>query len=127
MWHGRYYEDVPNQEERKRVSVPLGSIDSMTKSEAKRKLRTTLEELGVNTEDHLTRATCTPRTFAQDAAWWKEIRLVLLKPSTQENMGSHVDKYLVPRFLGLQIEAIDERQVQAFIVQLSRTEYVSPS
>ncbi len=52
MWHGRYYADVPGQEERKRMSVPLGSIDSMTKSEAKRKLRSLLEEKGINSEAH---------------------------------------------------------------------------
>jgi hypothetical protein len=43
MWHGRYYVDLPGKDERRRVSVPLGSVSTMKKTEAKRKLRAMLE------------------------------------------------------------------------------------
>jgi len=124
MWHGRYYADVSGQDERKRMSVPLGPTDSMTKPEAKRKLRALLEQMGINSEAHLIRATRVAKTFAQEAEWWKENRLSLFKPSCQEAMGSHVDKYLLPRFGKLPVDAVDERQVQEFIAELSRTEFV---
>ncbi len=123
MWHGRYYVDVVGQDERKRVSVPLGSTDSMTKPEARRKLRTLLEGNGFNTEAHFVRTTRPGRTFAEEAEWWKENRLSLFKPSCQETMGGHTDKYLLPRFGKLSLDSIDERQVQEFIAQLNRTEY----
>ena len=123
-WHGRYYADVSGQDERKRMSVPLGPTDSMTKPEAKRKLRALLEQMGINSEAHLIRATRVAKTFAQEAEWWKENRLSLFKPSCQEAMGSHVDKYLLPRFGKLPVDAVDERQVQEFIAELSRTEFV---
>lgn len=109
------------------MSVPLRPIGSMTKPEAKRRLRALLEEKGINSEAHLIRATRAARTFAQEAEWWKENRLSLFKPSCQEGMGSHVDKYLVPRFGKLPVDAVDERQAQEFIAELSRTEFVSPN
>jgi integrase len=124
-WHGRYYVDVVGQDERKRVSVPLGSTDSMTKPEAKRRLRAMLEENGINTEAHFIRTTRPGRSFAEEAEWWKDNRLSLFKPSCQETMGGHIDKYLLPRFGQLSLDSIEERQVQEFIAQLNRTEYLS--
>jgi len=125
MWHGRYYVDL--QERRKRVSVPLGPIEQYTKPEAKRKLRELLEQSGVNTEAHLLHAIKASRTFEQESAWWRQNKLSLFKPSCQETMGSHIDKYLVPRFSELSIDAVDERRVQEFIADLNRTELAPKS
>jgi integrase len=127
MWHGRYYADVPGQQKRKCLSVPLAPIKSMTITQAKRKLRSMLEQLGINSSDYLERVDMDVRTFSREAEWWRANRLSLFKPSTQEKMGSHLDKYLLPRFGRLPVSAIDERQVQQFIADLSRTEYESPS
>lgn len=127
MWHGRYYVDVPGEEQRRKVSVPLGSIQSIKKTEAKRKLRAMLEEMGLNEDTHLERTEAGARTFGSEAAWWKENRLPIFKPSCQETMGSHLDKYLLPRFGSLPIAAIDERRVQEFIADLMRTEYTWPN
>lgn len=125
MWHGRYYVDV--QDRRKRVSVPLGPIDQFTKPQAKRKLRDLLEQSGVNTEAHLLQAIGMSQTFSQEAAWWRQNKLSLLKPSCREAMGSHIDKYLLPRFGDLPIDAVDERRVQGFIADLNRTELAPKS
>jgi integrase len=99
----------------------------MAKSQAKRKLRTLIEEQGLNKDSHLQHIEAGGRTFASEAAWWKENRLPVSKPSFQETAGSHIDKYLVPRFGSLPISAIDERRVQEFIADLTRTEYVWPN
>jgi Phage integrase, N-terminal SAM-like domain len=99
----------------------------MAKSQAKRKLRTLIEEQGLNKDSHLEHIEAGGRTFASEAAWWKENRLPVSKPSFQETAGSHIDKYLVPRFGSLPISAIDERRVQEFIADLTRTEYVWPN
>jgi hypothetical protein len=125
MWHGRYYVDL--QERRKRVSVPLGPVGQFTKPEAKRKLRDLLEQSGVNTEAHLLQAIGVNQTFSQEAAWWRKNKLSLHKPSCQETMGSHVDKYLLPQFGDLPINAVDERKVQEFIADLNRTELAPKS
>jgi integrase len=127
MWHGRYYVDIPGEENRRRASVPLGSIHTMKKPEAKRKLRALLEEMGLNEDSHLERTEAGAKTFDSEAAWWKANRLPIFKPSCQETMGSHLDKYLIPRFGSLPITAVDERRVQEFIADLMRMEYKWPN
>jgi integrase len=92
-------------------------------SQAKRKLRTLLQELGLNEDSHLERFSANARTFTQEASWWRENRLAMFKPSCQEAMGSHLDKYLLPRFGSLPLAALDERRTQEFIADLIRTEY----
>ena len=129
MWCDRYYEDVPGQDQRKYLCIPLGPVKTMTKAEAKRKLRSILEKRGVNAADYLERVNHQNedvRTFAQEAMWWTENRLSLFKPSTQDKMNSHLEKYLLPRFGMVPVSVIDERQVQQFIAELSRTEYKTP-
>jgi len=125
MWHGRFYVDL--QDRRKRMSVPLGPTEQFTRPEAKRKLRELLGQLGVNTEAHLLQATKPSRTFEQESAWWRQNKLSLFKPSCRETMGSHIDKYLLPRFGDLSIDAVDERRVQEFIADLNRTELAPKS
>jgi integrase len=127
MWHGRYYVDIPNQEMRRKTSVPLGSVHSMKKTEAKRKLRAMLEEIGLNSDQHLENNTRGGRTFAEEASWWRENRLSIFKPSTQEAMGSHLDKYLIPRFGALPLAMIDDRRVQEFIADMTRAKYTWPN
>lgn len=121
MWHGRYYVDIGDR--RKRLSVPLCPANQMTKAEAKRKLRALIEESGVNTEEHLLQSVRMVRTFAEEANWWKENKLSLRKPSVQEMWGGYVDRYFVPHFGKLPLDAIDERRVQEFISVLNKTYY----
>jgi integrase len=125
QWHGRYYVDLKDR--RKRVSVPLGAVEELTKTEAKQVLRKLLEREGINTAEHLMRAIRPVTTFAQESEWWKENKLSLFKPSCQETMGSHIDKYLSPRFGPLSVDEVDERKVQEFIADLNRTELAPKS
>jgi integrase len=127
MWHGRYYVDVPGEGNRRKASVSLGSIKSMNKQEAKRKLRTLVQGMGLNEDSHLEHLEAGARTFVSEALWWKENRLPMLKPSCQETMGSHIDKYLIPRFGSLPIDAVDERRVQEFIADLARRQHKWPN
>ena len=123
MWHGRYYADVAGQGERRRASVPIGPVKELTKTEAKRKLRTMLEQMGLNSDDHLVRLETDVKTFASVAEWWRENKLSVFKPSSQENMGDQIDRYLLPRFGALTMTAITEERVQEFIAILSKTHY----
>jgi len=131
MWHGRYYVDVPGQEKRRFASVPLGPVSrkkkGMKKNEAKRKLRAMLEEMGLNKDSHLEHTEKGGRTFAAEATWWKENKMAIYKPSCQETMGSHLDKYLLPQFEKLPLVAIDERRVQEFVAELTRMKYKWPN
>jgi integrase len=123
MWHGRYYVDVPGQTERRRASTPIGPVEELTKTEAKRKLRSMLEQMGLNSDDHLVRLEADVKTFASVASWWRENKMSVFKPSTQENDGDQIDRYLLPRFGALTMAAITEERVQEFIAELSRTCY----
>lgn len=127
VWHGRFYVDVPGQEKRRKASVPLGSIRSMTKTQAKRKLRSMLEQMGLNDDCHLERTHAAAKTFGTEAAWWRDNKLEMFKPSCRETMGSHLDKYLLARFGAMPLAAIDERAVQEFIAELVRVDYKRPN
>jgi integrase len=99
----------------------------MNKTQAKRKLRTELQEMGLNDEAHLERTNTVVKTFNEEAAWWRTNHLSILKASSQETMGSHIDKYLLPRFGKMPVSAVDERRVQEFIADLIPMEHVWPS
>ena len=120
MWHGRYYVDVAGQEQRKRMSIPLGFIADPTKPEARHKLREVLAELGVNTAEHLERAVQAINTFGQEAEWWRENRLPLMKRSTQDGMTGHLNNHLLPYFGHLPVTVIEEKRVQEFVTSLTR-------
>ena len=125
VWHGRYYVDVPGREERRRVSVSLGSVTTMKKPEAKRKLRALIEEMGLNDDLHLERTVAATKMFRDEAEWWKANRLPLYKPSCQQTMGSHLEKYLMPRLGSVPMAGVDERRVQELIADLARMDYVA--
>jgi integrase len=127
MWHGRYYVDDANSGERHRVSVALGSVREMKKTEAKRKLRSLIESLGLNADKHIEHTVAGAVTFASEAQWWRENRLPTSKPSTQEAMGSHLDKYLLPRFGSLMMSAVTEKRVQELIADMTRMEHKWPN
>ena len=88
-WHGRYYVDVPGQIERVRRSVPIGLVAEITKPEARRKLRSMLEQQGLNSAETFIQTVRPGRTFAQQATWWQENKLVLRSLSYQERSGEY--------------------------------------
>lgn len=77
----------------------------------------------MNDDTHLERTEIGVKMFRSEAEWWKENRLSMFKPSCQETMGSHLEKYLMPRLGSLPMTTIDEKRVQELIADLSRTEY----
>jgi integrase len=97
----------------------------MKKPEAKRKLRALLQDMGLNDDTHIERTVAGAKMFRDEAEWWKQNRLPLYKPSCQQTMGSHLEKYLMPRFGSLPMTAIDERRVQELIADLTRMDYVA--
>ena len=82
-----------------------------------------LEEMGLNSDQHLERASLGGKTFSTEAGLWREQKLSKYKPSCQETMGGHLDKYLIPQLGSLPMAAIDERRVQELITEMERVEY----
>jgi integrase len=95
----------------------------MKKPEARRKLRALLQGMGLNDDTHLERSVAGAKMFRDEAEWWKENRLLLCKPSCQQTLGSHLQKYLMPRLGALPMTAVDEKRVQELIADLARAEY----
>ena len=78
-WHLRYLEDTPNGRVRK--SVPIGRVDEMTKTQARRLAKKHLEEIGINTPQHLERA-INVSTFDIALQKWETGLLPGFKPSS---------------------------------------------
>ena len=97
-WIGQWLEDVKGQDERIRKSLTLGTVSSMTKSEARRMLQEHLTKLGVNTQEHLERSQTPALTFTQAADKYEDGRLQDLKPSTRRSNEYHLRRYLRPLF-----------------------------
>lgn len=70
MWHVRFYADVPDQKQRIRRSIPVGSCAAMTKTEARLRGMEIIADEGVNTAEHLRRATEPVITFKEHAEKW---------------------------------------------------------
>ncbi len=125
-WHGRYYEDVPNQTTRVRRSVQIGPRKEMTKPEAKRKLRALLEEMGINSSAHLDRAINPVETLAQKVQWWEDNVLPTHKPSSQNSSHYVIKKHLIPHFGALPVDMVDERRVQEWVTGLQKEGKLAP-
>lgn len=126
LWHGRFYCDVPGQEQRVRKSIPIGPRKEMTKPEAKRKLRSLLEEMGINTEAHLDYAIKPVEAFTQKAVWFEETTLPMHKPSSQNSTHYIIKKHLVPYFGTLPIDMIDEDGVRKWVSVLHKEGKLAP-
>ncbi len=91
FWHLRYLEDTPNGRVRK--SVPFGRVGEMTKTEAKRLGKKYLDELGINTPQHLQRAISAP-TFDVALQNWETGLLPGFKPSGQQSSKYIIGKHI---------------------------------
>lgn len=129
VWHGRFYMDVNGQNKRSRKSVPIGPAigdGKLTESEAKRKFREYLHELGVNKPSYLERTLRPVQTFEEAAKWWEENKLPFHKLSSQDSGGSIVKAHLKPTFGKLPIDLVDERAVQEWVSGLHRKGELKP-
>lgn len=130
MWHVRFYVDIPGAEKRQRKSVPIGPAvgkDKLTKPEAIRKGTEVIASLGVNTTEHLERATNPSAivTFGQRVNWCRKFHKAWTdgKPGPVATMESQLTKHILPRLGSLPLDAIDETAVQEFATDLKRTTF----
>jgi hypothetical protein len=128
VWHVRFYVDVAGQDARQRKSVPLGPCvgpNKLTKAEAQRQGAEVIRSLGVNTEEHLQRAT-NGTTFKQRVEWCRVNKSAWTegKPGPVATMESQLSKHILPRFGDLPLQMVDETAVQEFVSHLKRTDFV---
>ena len=116
VWHLRYLEDTPNGRVRK--SVPVGRVDEMTKTQARRLSKNHLEEIGINTPHHLALA-INVSTFDIALQKWETGLLPGFKPSGQQSSKYIIRKHIKPKFSGMLLEQVDKQAVQVWINELS--------
>jgi integrase len=126
-WHIRFYADVPGQKRRVRRSVLVGSCDAMTKTEARFRGMKIIADEGVNTAEHLRRATEPVITFKQHAdKWVKKIEdqhasgndFADLKPSTFRTARSVLNIHLA-RFNATRADDISQKDVDTLVEDLA--------
>jgi len=118
-WYGRYWRDVPGKETREHPSVVLGDKSLMTKPEARRKLAEIIAALGVNTPQHLERATKPAVTFNSIADAWEMKLLPSLYNSSQSIIPKRLRKHVRPFFGQMAIEDIRTGIVNDWIRSLT--------
>jgi len=95
---------VPGTQHRKRVRVKLGSAsDGLKKSAAERKLREHIHATGINSPEYRIPSA---ESFAERAESWRKEYLAYKKPSTRKTMEHHVNRYLVPKFGAMAVDAV---------------------
>jgi integrase len=116
FWHIRYLADTPAGRIRK--SYPVGRIDEITKTQAKRLGSEYLHKIGVNTAGYLERSLAA-RAFKSALKKWQDARLVGFKPSGKLSSWYVVNKHIAPRFGGMLLEQVDKQAVQVWINDLT--------
>lgn len=115
-WHLRYLKDTPDGRIYK--SVPIGRVGEITKTQAKRLGKKYLEELGINTPQHLDQA-LNASTFDIALQNWEAGLLPGFKPSGQQSSKYIIKKHIKPKFGGMLLEQVDKQAVQVWINELS--------
>src|SRR5258708_36735004 len=116
-YRGRYLVDVPGQEKRVNKAVILGLVVEMTKSEARRKLKSIIAAEGLNDTSYVIPSS---ESFEKRVVRWREMYLSRQKPSTQNTMDYHIDKYLIPKWAQHPVDMIRENVVNEWLGSLSQ-------
>lgn len=95
--------------ERKRIS--LGRIDEMTKTQACKEADRILESVN---NGRFVAAAQLP--FSEIVAKYKDTRLKLLQPSTQEKYKSHLKNHIEPAFKGSRLADLDTPTIEAWLL-----------
>ncbi|MGA7796133.1 MAG: tyrosine-type recombinase/integrase [Candidatus Acidiferrales bacterium] len=128
LYWGKYYADEPGLNYRPQKRVCIGSVDAMTKTEAKRRLPKILEALGVNTREYLERSFEPVVTFTQQADKWvedvkaehaKDGEYARVKRGSFPSMKSIINLHLKPRFGDTANHEIDQNVVDSLIKELA--------
>jgi integrase len=128
LYWGKYYADEPGLNYRPQKRVCIGSVDAMTKTEAKRRLPKILEELGINSRENLERSFEPVVTFTQRADKWVEDvktqhaadgEYARVKRSSFPSMKSAINLHLRPRFGDMAVDDIGQNEVDALIEDLA--------
>jgi integrase len=107
---------VPEQERRVNKAIILGFVSGMTKSEARRKLKSIIAAEGLNETSY---AIPSSESFEKRVARWRVGYLSRQKPGTQETTDWHINSYLLPQWGRHPVDAIREDAVNEWLGTLT--------
>jgi integrase len=128
QYHVRFYIDVPGQEKRARVSLPICPISGpgkLTKPERIRKAKEIIATSGADSEEHFQKveAINLGTTFRQQAERWLEDsqsrKRKPVTPNTVSHWRSLLDNWLLPELGSTPLSAIDNSQGKALVAKLT--------
>ena len=128
LYWAEYYADEPGLDYRPQKRVCIGSVDAMTKTEAKRRLPKILEALGINSREHLERSFEPVVTFTQRADNWiedvkaqyaKDGEYARVKRSSFPSIKSIINLHLKPAFGDTAVDDIGQKEVDTLIEALA--------
>jgi len=119
--YGRYWKDVPGQQARVRVVIPLGIVN---RSVAIRSLRAHIESQGINSPETFQQNVSPATTFRQQAetwlAWIPKRERRKAKPATVLAYSNCVDNWLVPNLGELPLTAVGNKAVKELVAKMVR-------
>ena len=93
--------------------VVLGSVKEMSKSAARRKLKETIAETGINSPSYRIPST---DTFARQVEQWMGTTVAKCKVSTRKLRRYHTDVYLLPKWGKSAVECITPKVVNEWLI-----------
>lgn len=116
MYRGRYLIDVAGEEKRVNKAVVLGPVSEMTKSEARRKLKSIIAAEGINSPDYVIPSS---ELFEKRVIRWQQDYASRQKPSSQTLWHSHTNRYLLPKWGKYPVDGIKEEMVNEWLAELA--------
>ena len=109
----QYWTDVPGQEERKRQTEVIGQVSEMKRSEAERKRRQFILQLGINSDEYQIPSS---RVFADAVKHYREVFAPrMLRASTFSIAKTHIEKHLAPDWNDTPLEHITIDSVNEWV------------
>jgi integrase len=127
-YHARFRMDMPGQEKRAYVSVPICPVSgpgALTKPERLRKRREIIAASGTDTETYFRNVEAINHgaTFRKQAEWWLNHAQIRkrkpIKPATAAGFVSYLNKWLYPHLGDLPLASVNNLAVKALVTKMT--------
>jgi integrase len=128
-YHVRFRKDVPGQEKRAYLSVPICPVSgpgALTKPERLRRRKEIIVASGADTEEQLNSAEALDHgvTFRKQAEWWlnhaQTRKRKPIKPATALGFTSYLNKWLYPNLGDLLLSSVNNLVVRGLVTKMTK-------
>lgn len=126
-YHVRFRKDVPGQEKRAYLSVPICPIagpGALTKPERLRRRKEIIVASGADTEEHFSRVEAINHgvTFRKQADWWLNCAQTRkrrpIKPATAGGYQSYLNRWLNPNLGDLPLSSVNNLALKGLVTRM---------